>query len=363
MANAKVTLNETTLMDVTGTTVDADHLLEGTTAIGPDGELVVGTASGGGDTLAALLSNELTEYSYNGTSIQPYMFRDRTNLESIELPNVATIPSYAFRGCSSLNDVDISSATSIGEYAFSNCVALDEISLPSVTTINNYAFDGCTALSSISSDTVTSVGLSTNNYGRSFQSCTSLQSVSFPNATYIADRTFISCSNLVSVNFPNLLTCGRAGTDAHIFDGCKKLQLLHLPKLTNAYGVGAFWGIGSSTSYVTIVLPAITGVVSSFRQSYCEAVDIGPGFAGPLDAYNFYSGTYRNIILRNPDAVVTCTAANSIYSINSSTKVFVPSSLVTAYKEATNWSTKGDIFYSIEGSIYENAYADGTPIS
>lgn len=47
--------------------------------------------------------------------------------------------------------------------------------------------------------------------------------------------------------------------------------------------------------------------------------------------------------------------------------LYVPSSLVESYKTATNWSTlytNGTMqVLPIEGSIYENAYGDGTPIS
>ena len=48
-------------------------------------------------------------------------------------------------------------------------------------------------------------------------------------------------------------------------------------------------------------------------------------------------------------------------------EIYVPSSLITAYKSAANWSVfdgYGTITWkSIEGSTYESQYADGTPIA
>lgn len=47
--------------------------------------------------------------------------------------------------------------------------------------------------------------------------------------------------------------------------------------------------------------------------------------------------------------------------------LYVPSSLISSYQNATNWSTilgyENNSIQAIEGSIYENAYADGTPIT
>lgn len=48
-------------------------------------------------------------------------------------------------------------------------------------------------------------------------------------------------------------------------------------------------------------------------------------------------------------------------------EIYVPSALIDTYKASANWSTLdgyGTVTWkAIEGSIYENAYADGTPIA
>ena len=48
MANAKVTFNGTTLVDLTDATATANKILEGYTAYGATGEKLIGTASASG---------------------------------------------------------------------------------------------------------------------------------------------------------------------------------------------------------------------------------------------------------------------------------------------------------------------------
>ena len=46
--------------------------------------------------------------------------------------------------------------------------------------------------------------------------------------------------------------------------------------------------------------------------------------------------------------------------------LYVPSALISSYQSASNWNTilgyANNQILPIEGSVYENAYADGTPI-
>lgn len=46
--------------------------------------------------------------------------------------------------------------------------------------------------------------------------------------------------------------------------------------------------------------------------------------------------------------------------------LYVPADLIETYRASSNWSTllgyENNSIHAIEGSIYENAYADGTPI-
>lgn len=81
-------------------------------------------------------------------SIFQDLFKNRTNLTTVIMPNVTTIGNSAFSGCTNLALTTLpSGVTTIGQYAFSNCTNLALTSLPSgVTTIGNYVFKNCISI-------------------------------------------------------------------------------------------------------------------------------------------------------------------------------------------------------------------------
>lgn len=250
----------------------------------------------------------------------------------------------------------------------------DDIELKTATSIPNWFFANAKGITGISSNSVTAIGLSTNADGRCFMNCTGLTFADFPNCTYIADRAFQGCSGLTQINFPEVTSVGRNGTDAHCFEGCSNLDVLHFPKLKQALGVGVFWGLGKSAKPATVVLPAITSLGSSgsFRTGYVDKVDLGPGLSS-LPEYAFYQGGHPTVIIfRNASAIVTASAASSIYNLDANTTIYIRKTIYDElgtgsaldYKAATNWASIANIvtWAQIEGSIYENYYADGTPI-
>lgn len=135
-----------------------------------------------------------------------------------------------------------------------------------------------------------------------FLKCASLKKVTAPKSNWYDNQAFRECVNLEVVD----LGTG-AITRGYVFFGCKKLQTVIL----------------RSTSVCAL------GNVSNFDQSPFHPAG-GTGITG--------TGT-----------------------------LYVPSSLVASYKTETNWSTLFNAgtmdVQPIEGSIYENAYADGTPIT
>lgn len=85
------------------------------------------------------------------TSIGDRAFVDRTDLESITLPDsVTSIGSRAFNGCTGLKEVIFTDhVTEIGDYAFSGCTGLTTVTIPSgMTSIGPYVFNECTNLTS-----------------------------------------------------------------------------------------------------------------------------------------------------------------------------------------------------------------------
>lgn len=195
-----------------------------------------------------------------------------------------------------------------------------------------------------------------------------ITSVYSTTVTDLREFAFYGCSNLVSVELPNL-TVMRVGTGTNtnsngsFFQNCNILATIKMPKLENIYGNYAFATQDNNNANTTIVLPKIKNLgVRAFRQRQCAAVDLGPDLVQIL-ADTFYNSECSVCILRKTSVVPTV-SADAIMSLRS---VYVPQSLIATYKTSSNWSTRFNAgyitFYAIEGSQYENYYADGTPIA
>ena len=92
------------------------------------------------------------------TSIGNNAFFMCSSLTSINIPSsVRYIYSSTFQGCSSLTSVTIpDSVTSIGQGAFDYCSSLTGVTIPnSVTSIGMWAFEGCSSLQSITVEATT----------------------------------------------------------------------------------------------------------------------------------------------------------------------------------------------------------------
>jgi hypothetical protein len=151
-----------------------------------------------------------------------------------------------------------------------------------VRSIGNYAFASCTSLTSVSFPNATTIG------SYAFYYCSKLTTISFPNATTIGSNAFCYCSKLTTISFPNATTIG-----IYAFNNCSNLTSISFPKATTI-GNNAFYRCSKLTTiYLT-------------NSSVCK-----------LSNSNAFSST-------------------GIGSDKGS--IFVPASLLTSYKTATNWT-------------------------
>ena len=120
-----------------------------------------------------------------------------------------------------------------------------------------------------------------------FYYCASLTTVNLPACTTLYDYAFRYCGNLSSVSLPNVVRMS-----GYCFANCVSLQTISLPKCSYVSRY-AFW---NCTNLKTIYMGTARSVVATMTQS---------------------------------NALSDCSALQSIY---------VPASLVDAYKKASNWS-------------------------
>lgn len=130
---------------------------------------------------------------------------------------------------------------------------------------------------------------------------------------------------------------------------------------------------GSTSSLITIVCRGFAGIEGSAFRSNKGLKVIDLTFTGNFkgDAVFRDCTLLDTIIIRNgtvPTLSSTGAFTNTPFaSGKAGGTIYVPSALINSYKAASNWSTVngwGTVTWAaIEGSQYENAYADGTPIS
>lgn len=211
---------------------------------------------------------------------------DRTITE-IGDSSITRIGDYAFAGCYSLTSANFPTCTTIGSGAFSSCTNLTFVSFPKCTSIKDYAFTNCHSLTFANFPECTSLEMG------AFYSCYSLASANFPKCTYLRPAAFCSCSNLTSINFPKCTYI-----EMQAFYKCSNLISISFPGCTSI-GNYAFNGCSSLT---TIIL----GYSSIVKLNHSNAF-----YSTPMSTSS-YTGTYGSI--------------------------YVPASLVSAYKSAPQWS-------------------------
>lgn len=199
-----------------------------------------------------------------------------------------TIGSYAFAYCTSLTTANFPAATSIGSGAFLNCNNLATLNIPAAINLGNNAFECCTSLTSANFPNAKVISTS------AFASCCKLTNINFSSATDINNYAFRFCSSLASVNFPAVTKI-----QASAFGNCSSLTTASFPKATL---------IGNTAFHNCRILSALYLAGSTI----CTLSNSNAFNSTPFAKYStYFSGTPH---------------------------IYVPASLVDAYKTATNWT-------------------------
>lgn len=173
-------------------------------------------------------------------------------------------------------------------------------------------------------------------------------------------------SNIERVTLPN---CTNVGVYALRESHLKNVYASDFPSLS-VVGGNSF--LGAPIEFGVFVSTEEIGQ-GAFQSSQLKILDFGKLGITPfkIQGSAFSQCPMLNtLILRYNDVmpIVSTTPFNGTPFANggSGGTIYVPSALIPAYKVAQNWSTidgYGTVTWaSIEGSIYEHQYADGTPI-
>lgn len=197
------------------------------------------------------------------------------------------------------------------------------------------------SLTEYSSDEITELPTS------AFQS-KSIQRITLPNVTSLPNYAFryTKLKGVYANDFPNLTVLGGWG-----FQGCTDLEFVVL-KSCNNIQISSFSNC-TNLAILDIGNPTLNGY--TLRQSSLNEAS----------ALNKIVLRYKNVM---PIQNLNAFTGTPFGSNGAGGTIYVQQSLISAYQENSAWSTvlgynANNQILSIEGSIYETQYADGTLIA
>lgn len=232
------------------------------------------------------------------------------SISSYTNTTMSTVRDGLFMKCGSLTTVNIPECKRVGGYAFYECSELDSAVFPKCSRVNDYAFYACSKMSTISFPTCGVV------YAQAFARCSSITEADLPSCSAVFSSGFASCKNITSINFPTCLSVYN-----YAFNTCDNLTDVNLPAckilLNSAFS--------NCYSLSTMSLPAIE--------------DIRPGvFMKCYNLKSLYLTGSTVCKLSNSNAFTSTPIGGYSGSAGAYGSIFVPASLLTSYKAATNWT-------------------------
>ena len=170
------------------------------------------------------------------------------------------------------------------------------------------------------------------NESLAFARCSTLQNADLYSCTSLSTNAFLYCSSLSQVSLP---MCGYIGSCA--FSDCRSLSKISLP-MCSYIDLNAFNGC---TSLIQISLP-VCGYIRKMTFYDCTSLSqISLPVCSYIESEAFRHCTSLSIITIGYSGVCSLDGI-SVFDgtkITSSTgSIYVPASLVSAYKSAKNWS-------------------------
>ena len=231
-------------------------------------------------------------------------FYRNSTIQTVNLPYATIVNDYAFYGCKSLSQVSLPMCSYIGKSVFDYCSSLSQVNLPMCKYINDNVFDECSSLSQISLPMCSYIGNGAFGY------CYSLSQVNLPICETVNTVVFTNCSHLTSIDLP---MCKVVGQQA--FDECSSLSQVNLP-MCSYIGSYAFRNCYSLSQ---ISLP-VCNYIADYAFWFCSS-------------FNIITLGYSSVC-----SLINSNAFSKTQITSSTGSIYVPTSLVDAYKSATNWS-------------------------
>ena len=269
------------------------------------------------------------------TRIGSYAFLACSNLRSVSFPKVELVNEMAFHSCFALENAAFQSCTIIQYSAFNKCFNLKMVCAPVLKDVRSYAFQDCYQLEEISLP-----ALSQSMSNSIFNCCFNLKSAALPIAKAIAGSMFNCCINLESVSAPAVTSVWN-----NAFNCCINLSTLYFPSMT-ALGQSA---LNYCVNLKSFSAPALWQIQpGAFAQCYALE-DVSLPMASAIGATNFYLCYNLRTVTIGTEKSTVCSlhSTNVFYNHVGPLSIFVPDSLVSDYKAATNWAAFSSLIKGI----------------
>ena len=326
---------------------------------------------------------QIVDLSNSASYVHPFVFEKDNYLQTVNLPNCISVGENAFANCSNLTTVSLPECKSIGINVFQGCENLKIINIPLCTYIGNNAFQYCYSLTQINIPLCSYIG------NIAFQYCYKLSQLTLCTETY----TIPSYRNIFTNTSFNK-GIGSIYVDAGLYDifisstGWSSFSSLFVsvgtidPMLSFSDGllygktknIYLNWGsyTGATSSLLTKVSLSECNILNYDTFSNC--INLSEVYLPKVtylgrDAFNncpslsqvnlpvcSYIGstalyTYPTISLSLTLGYNgVCKAGRQLFDLTniSYISIFVPASLVDAYKSAPVWSSISSRIFPIE---------------
>ena len=332
---------------------------------------------------------DIVNLNNSASYVHPYALQSNLSLMTVDLPDCAVVYEGAFQACKYLTSVNLPMCSSIGSSGFGICYSLSQINIPMVKTIGQTAFAQCKLLSSLTlcTDVYWTIPFGTRTYGGTpivnpsssasiyvrsdtyslwisskFWSDYSSKFVSVPVsgpalsfsngllsgttkaiASDFTSYLSVTTSDITGVSLPE---CRYIGEEAFAY--YSTLNQVNLPECRYIYDY-AFDNCGS-LSQVSLPVCEYIGEVafqhcSLSQVSLPKCSYIGNGaFLGCINLMSITIG-YSSVCNMN---VTDIDAFEGTYIELGNGSIYVPASLVEAYKSAPFWSKYSNKIFPIE---------------
>ena len=193
--------------------------------------------------------------------------------------------------------------------------------------------------------------------GSAFSNCSKLINFKFPDSiNTIGDVAFYGAGISLELNLPNLSSLGNYG----VFNKTHITKIINLGKITHTGASGGnYWnGTFANCEFLKeVVLPETLTSITEGAFYNCVnllKIDIASSVTNISNYVLQACSSLESIICRA--IVPPSLGSTGAFASTNNCPIYVPDESVTAYQEATNWSSYADRIYPI--SVYEGGGTD-----